>query len=161
MTATNVVQQISVVLVPTCSVYPKQTEAIDLKQCLTTMANSHPPPSLTTSTHRITVMYHYTPTAQQQKIHFRWDLSWLGYTTPKTKNIDQQCTLFLLLSWPQCPTFPLSGKWGDFVDYRKFIQKMYNFWLSIFFKSLNLKGQSNEIFDPQFFLSFEPAWATD
>ena len=24
-----------------------------------------------------------------------------------------------------------------------------------------LKGQSNEIFDPQFFLSFEPAWATD
>ena len=26
---------------------------------------------------------------------------------------------------------------------------------------LNLKGQSNEIFDPQFFLSFEPAWATD
>ena len=24
-----------------------------------------------------------------------------------------------------------------------------------------LKGQSNEIFDPQFFSSFEPAWATD
>ena len=24
-----------------------------------------------------------------------------------------------------------------------------------------LKGQSNEIFDLQFFLSFEPAWATD
>ena len=24
-----------------------------------------------------------------------------------------------------------------------------------------LKGQSNEIFNPQFFLSFEPAWATD
>ena len=24
-----------------------------------------------------------------------------------------------------------------------------------------LKGQSNEIFDPQFFASFEPAWATD
>ena len=26
---------------------------------------------------------------------------------------------------------------------------------------LNLKGQSNEIFDLQFFSSFEPAWATD
>ena len=26
---------------------------------------------------------------------------------------------------------------------------------------LLLKGQSNEIFDPQFYLSFEPAWATD
>ena len=28
-------------------------------------------------------------------------------------------------------------------------------------KSFDLKGQSNEIFDPQFFLSFEPPWATD
>ena len=29
---------------------------------------------------------------------------------------DQQSTLFLTLSWP---TFPLSGKWGDFVDFQK------------------------------------------
>ena len=28
-------------------------------------------------------------------------------------------------------------------------------------KFFYLKGQSNEIFDPQFFSSFEPAWATD
>ena len=27
--------------------------------------------------------------------------------------------------------------------------------------SYYLKGQSNEIFDPQFFSSFEPTWATD
>ena len=38
--------------------------------------------------------------------------------------IDQQSTLFPLLSWP---TFHLRGKWGDFVDYRKFVQFMYYF----------------------------------
>ena len=27
--------------------------------------------------------------------------------------------------------------------------------------SWHLKGQSNDIFDPQFFSLFEPAWATD
>ena len=30
--------------------------------------------------------------------------------------IDQQSTLIILLSWP---TFPLSGKWVDFLDYKK------------------------------------------
>ena len=47
------------------------------------------------------------------------------YTKPKEYfwehkfiiKIDQQSTLFFLLSWP---TFPLSRKWGDFVDWRKF-----------------------------------------
>ena len=38
--------------------------------------------------------------------------------------------------------------------------------MQVFFRSINrykllLKGQSKQIFDPQFFLSFEPAWATD
>ena len=39
--------------------------------------------------------------------------------------IDQQSTLFLLLSWP---AFPLSEKLGDFVDYRKFVQ-LINYFL--------------------------------
>ena len=38
--------------------------------------------------------------------------------------IDQQSTLFLLLSWP---TFPLRGKWGDFVHWRKFLQSINYF----------------------------------
>ena len=36
---------------------------------------------------------------------------------------------------------------------------MYN--VQTVHSSISLKGQSNEIFDPQFFSSFEPAWPTD
>ena len=35
------------------------------------------------------------------------------------KIIDQQNTLFFLLSWP---IFPLGGKWGNFVYYVEFVQ---------------------------------------
>ena len=39
----------------------------------------------------------------------------------------------------------------SFVKWGRFSEKL----------PITLKGQSNEIFDPQFFSSFEPAWATD
>ena len=44
---------------------------------------------------------------------------------------DQQTALFLLL---RQLTFPLSGKWGDFVDYSKFVQSMLLLFLLIYFK---------------------------
>ena len=47
--------------------------------------------------------------------------------------IDQQSTLLLLLSWA---TFLLSGKWGDFVDWRKFAQAVNIFYS--FLKTLKL-----------------------
>ena len=42
--------------------------------------------------------------------------------------IDQQSTLFPLLSWP---TFPLSGQWGDFEDYRTFVNSLTVFLILI------------------------------
>ena len=77
---------------------------------------------------------------------------------PQTKNIDnQQSSLFLLLSWP---TIPLSGKWGDFVDRRTFVNLIIFFllrflklsYLSFFMKfvtqSKTKKGKYTEIFPP-------------
>ena len=72
-------------------------------------------------------------------------------------------------------------KWIVPRDFCTFVLSVNSFWASdsqakLFFQrvSINqtsdavpstqfspLKGQSNEIFDPQFFASFEPAWATD
>ena len=39
-----------------------------------------------------------------------------GSSPSTTIDIDQQSTLFFLLSWP---TFPLSGKKGDYADWKK------------------------------------------
>ena len=40
------------------------------------------------------------------------------------KKLDQQSTLFFLLSWP---IIPLSGMWDNIVDHNEFPQSMLSF----------------------------------
>ena len=43
---------------------------------------------------------------------------------PQKTKIDKQATLFLCLSWPN---FPLSGMWGDFVDWKNVFSQLIIF----------------------------------
>ena len=44
------------------------------------------------------------------------------------KKLDQQSTLFFLLSWP---IIPLSGMWDNIVDHNEFPQSMLSFLFSL------------------------------
>ena len=49
-----------------------------------------------------------------------------GHKGKNVLTIDQQSTLFFLVSWP---IFPLSEKWSDLVDYREFLHQCCYFCL--------------------------------